>query len=134
MDTEKQRQRRRDDAKLTESGNARSEQLLMVPTELLTNRVWLEWIRTLKAQLIFRHEISDLNSPCQLHIHDVTHKCVVKNKKRISIYQQYHCAAVPPGVRLLLEMKNSGVIKQGQQGKASQVYTYSVVGLNGCLL
>jgi len=27
MDTEKQRQRRRDDARLTESGNARSEQL-----------------------------------------------------------------------------------------------------------
>ena len=28
MDTEKQRQRRRDDTKLTESGDARSEQLL----------------------------------------------------------------------------------------------------------
>jgi len=27
MDTEKQRQRRRDDVRLTESGNARSEQL-----------------------------------------------------------------------------------------------------------
>jgi len=27
MDTEKQRQRRRDDARLTESGNARNEQL-----------------------------------------------------------------------------------------------------------
>ena len=38
MDTEKQRQRRRDDARLTESGNARSEQLLVVPTESLTNR------------------------------------------------------------------------------------------------
>ena len=59
MDTEKQRQRRRDDVRLTESRNARSEQLLVVPTELLTNRVWLEWIRTLKARLVFRYEISD---------------------------------------------------------------------------
>jgi len=38
MDTEKQRQRRRDGARLTENGNTRSEQLLMVHTELLTNR------------------------------------------------------------------------------------------------
>jgi len=55
MDTEKQRQHRHDDTRLTESGNSRSEQLLVVPTELLTNReCWaarraLEWIRTLKA-------------------------------------------------------------------------------------
>jgi len=41
MDTDKQRQRRRDGVRLTESGNARSEQLLVVPTELLTNREWL---------------------------------------------------------------------------------------------
>jgi len=41
MDTEKQRQRRRDGARLTESGNTRSEQLLVVPTESLTNRKWL---------------------------------------------------------------------------------------------
>ena len=41
MNTEKQRQCRRDDARLTESGNARSEQLLVVPTESLTNREWL---------------------------------------------------------------------------------------------
>jgi len=41
MDTEKQRQRRRDDARLTESRNTRSEQLLMVPTESLSNREWL---------------------------------------------------------------------------------------------
>ena len=66
MDTEKQRQRRRDDARLTESGNARSEQLLVVPTESLTNREImavrraLEWIRTSKARLVFRYEISDL--------------------------------------------------------------------------
>ena len=38
MDTEKQRQRRHNGARLTESGNARSEQLLVVPTESLTNR------------------------------------------------------------------------------------------------
>jgi len=60
MDTEKQRQRRHDDARLTKSRNARSEQLLMVPTESLTNRVWLEWISTSKAQLVNRYEISDL--------------------------------------------------------------------------
>ena len=30
-----------DDARLTESGNARTEQLLVVPTESLTNREWL---------------------------------------------------------------------------------------------
>jgi len=42
MDTEKQRQRRRDDSWLTESRDARSEQLLMMPTEsLLTNGEWL---------------------------------------------------------------------------------------------
>jgi len=38
MDTEKQKQRRCNSTRLTESGNARSKQLLMVPTELLTNR------------------------------------------------------------------------------------------------
>jgi len=42
MDTEKQRQHRRDDTRLTDSGDARSEQLLMMPTEsLLTNGEWL---------------------------------------------------------------------------------------------
>jgi len=41
MDTKKQRQRRHDNGRLTESGNARSEQLLVMPTELLTNREWL---------------------------------------------------------------------------------------------
>jgi len=40
MDTEKQRQHRRDNARLTESRNARSKQLLVVPIELLTNREW----------------------------------------------------------------------------------------------
>ena len=42
MDTEKQRQLTRDDSRLTESGDARSEQLLVMPTEsLLTNGEWL---------------------------------------------------------------------------------------------
>ena len=60
MDTEKQRQHGRDDTRLTKSRNARSEQLFMVPTELLTNRVWLEWIGMSKARPVFRYEISDL--------------------------------------------------------------------------
>jgi len=66
VDTEKQRQRRCDNARLIESRNARSEQLLVVSTESLTNREImaarraLEWIRTLKARLVFRYEISDL--------------------------------------------------------------------------
>jgi len=42
MDTEKQRQCRRDDERLTKSGDDRSEQLLVMPTEsLLTNGEWL---------------------------------------------------------------------------------------------
>ena len=64
MDTEKQRQCRQDDARLTENGNARSEQLFVVPTGSLSNREWLlkalEWIRTSKAQLVFGYEIPDL--------------------------------------------------------------------------
>jgi len=53
--------------RLTESGNTRSEQLLVVP---ITYRVanqpslavmrTLEWSRTSKARLVFRYEISDL--------------------------------------------------------------------------
>jgi len=63
MDTEKQRQRRRDDARLTESGNARSEQLLVVPTESLNQQridAWraLEWIGMAKTRLVFRYKIS----------------------------------------------------------------------------
>ena len=43
MDTEKQRQCRRDDERLTESRDDRSEQLLVMPTDssLLTNGEWL---------------------------------------------------------------------------------------------
>jgi len=51
MDTEKQRQRRCDDARLTKSGNARSEQLLVVPSayrvadqQRMAARRALEWI------------------------------------------------------------------------------------------
>jgi len=54
--------------RLTENGNTRSKQLLMMPTESCTNqqrmasRRAFEWIGTLKAQLFFRYEISDLLS------------------------------------------------------------------------
>jgi len=41
MDTEKQRQHRCDNARLTESGNARSEELFVRSTDSLTNREWL---------------------------------------------------------------------------------------------
>jgi len=41
MDIEKQRKRRHNDARLAKNGNTRSEQLLVMPTELLTNREWL---------------------------------------------------------------------------------------------
>jgi len=55
IDTEKQRKRRRDDARLAKSG---SKQLLMVSTESLTMqqrmaaRRALKWIGVLKAQMI----------------------------------------------------------------------------------
>ena len=57
-DTEKQRQHRCDDARLTKSGNIRNGQLLMMPTELLTNREWLQGkllsgSECSKAQLFF---------------------------------------------------------------------------------
>ena len=71
MDPEKQRQRRRDGARLTESGNARSEQLLVVPTESLTNRQRLleellsgserrrpGWFLDMKYQTCFLQNIS----------------------------------------------------------------------------
>ena len=41
METEKQRQHRHNDARLTDSRDARSEQLLVMPTESLSNREWL---------------------------------------------------------------------------------------------
>ena len=66
MDTEKQRQCRRDDARLTESGNARSEQLHICGAYRVANQQRmaakraLEWIRTSKSRLVYRYEISDL--------------------------------------------------------------------------
>ena len=63
MDTEKQGQRRRDDARLTESGNARSEQLSTRGAYRVAQATEFglpEWIRTSKARLVFRYEISDL--------------------------------------------------------------------------
>jgi len=51
---------------LTESRNARNEQLLVIPTELLTNREWLpgELLSGLdvKGPAGFRYEIADLFS------------------------------------------------------------------------
>jgi len=63
MDTEEQRQCRRNDERLTESGSARSKQLLEMPTVLrrIARRA-LEWIGMSKTQLVFRYEISDLFS------------------------------------------------------------------------
>ena len=62
MGTKKQRQRRYDGARLTESGNARSEQLNTHGAHRVANQQSClpEWIRTSKAQLVFRYEISDL--------------------------------------------------------------------------
>ena len=76
MDSEKQRQHRHDDARLTESRNARSEQLTRDAYRVanqyrMASRRALEWIRTLKAQLVFRYEISDL-----FHFHNTHCICV----------------------------------------------------------
>jgi len=65
IDTEKQRQYRCDDVRLTNSRNAKSKQLLMMPIESLTNCKGLpgELFRALecsKAHLVFTYEISDL--------------------------------------------------------------------------
>ena len=63
MGTEKQRQRRCDGARLTESGNTRSEQLNTHGAHRVANQQSFglpEWIRTLKDRLVFRYEISDL--------------------------------------------------------------------------
>jgi len=59
MDTEKQRQSIYDDVRLTKSGNARSEQLPVMPSRIANQQRIaatraLEWIGTLKARLVFR--------------------------------------------------------------------------------
>ena len=61
MDTQKQRQRRRDDAKRTESGNASFSWYLQsrYPQRTAARRA-LEWIGASKSRLVFRYEISDL--------------------------------------------------------------------------
>jgi len=66
MDTKKQRQRRRDDARLTESGNAGWNRAAtcgayrVADQQRMAARRALEWIKTSEAQLVFRYEISDL--------------------------------------------------------------------------
>ena len=60
MNTEKQRQRRHDDTRLAESGNTRSEQLLVMPTESLTNREWLPGELLSGSPVGIRYDISDL--------------------------------------------------------------------------
>jgi len=64
MDTEKQRQHRRNNARLTESGDTKSKQLLVVPTESLTNREWCQkssWVdQNVEGPAGFRYEISHL--------------------------------------------------------------------------
>ena len=62
IDTKKQRQHRHNNARLTESGNTRSEKLLVMPTELLTDSEWLPWkllsgSECSKALLVFKNEI-----------------------------------------------------------------------------
>jgi len=62
MDTKKQRQCRRDDARLIESGNTRTEQLLSCGAYRVTDqqrmaaRRALEWIGTSEARLDFGYE------------------------------------------------------------------------------
>ena len=55
MDTEKQRQRRCDDTRLTKSRNARSTRgaYRVANQQRMAARRALEWIRTLKARLVF---------------------------------------------------------------------------------
>jgi len=67
MDTEKQRQHRCDDVRLTESENARRKQLTcdayrVTNQQRMASRRALEWIAMSKAQMVFRYEISDLFS------------------------------------------------------------------------
>ena len=66
MDTEKQRQRRGDDVRLTESGNAGWNRAAtcgayrVADQQRMAARRALEWIKTSEARLVFRYEISDL--------------------------------------------------------------------------
>jgi len=60
MDTEKQRQRRRDDARLTGKTPEASSYCRVTNQQRMAAKRALEWIRTLKARLVFRYEVSDL--------------------------------------------------------------------------
>ena len=62
MDTEKQRQRRRNNTRLTKSGNARSEQhaYRVANQQRMTARRAHEWIGASKGRAGFRYEMSDL--------------------------------------------------------------------------
>ena len=67
MDTENQRQHRRNNVRLTESRNTRSEQLQVMPTESLNQqrmaaRRALEWIRMSKLWLVIRLVLSLVQS------------------------------------------------------------------------
>jgi len=72
MDTEKHRQHRSDNARLSASADIRSKQLLVIPTELLlTNRKWLpgtalEWIGTSNTWLVCRYEYQTCSSCCTM--------------------------------------------------------------------
>jgi len=69
METEKQRQCRCNDMRLTESGDTRSEQLLVIPTESLSNREWLPGeLLTGSEWIVFRYEISDLLKKLRLSL------------------------------------------------------------------
>ena len=55
--------------RLTKSENARSKQLLVMPTESLTDREWqpgelLSGLKCSKARLVFRYEILDFFYDC----------------------------------------------------------------------
>ena len=67
MDTENQRQHRRNNVRLTESRNTSSEQLQVMPTESLNQqrmaaRRALEWIRMSKLWLVIRLVLSLVQS------------------------------------------------------------------------
>ena len=59
-DTKKQRPRRCNDARLTESRNAKSGQLFVMPTELLTKQEWLP------GELLSGLECSKISRLCRI--------------------------------------------------------------------
>ena len=81
MDTEKQRQSRCDDVRLTESGNTRSEQLLVMPYRVTNQQRMaamraLEWIRTSKAWLVLDMKYQTCSARLDCHCpRDFTESC-----------------------------------------------------------